>query len=507
MVYGIYRPWMRRNTTIINHYSYMMNTPNNCGYGTGGCGGGISNKALAWILGITGGVALAGGICGGVSQNRQARADAQEQKLLQQKQDAKNATAETLQQLKNTYGDEWNVMVQGEEFILQNKEDPSKVICGPTLKSIVNQIAEDSKATKTETDEGNTPLTEEENKELDELKEIVAEQGETIEALTAQLEATQNGNTPSDVGTGTLKPITGDTTLPGEYTWGKMGDTDDKYKDKTAEYIARDVLGENASDEDVTAMAEKITNMNPNAFGSDGKVTNPSRLNVPEIKTNATGTPTSTSTPQTENSTASNWKLMESPGMFSRDAWITAGDGNTYKLRCSNGDHLNHGKLTIEGDKIVLNEAYRNKDWANHPIKLVDRETENSVEFKLEATTGRFVLNGSNPAVYLEAYLNNPEKYTNTEKKTSNTQGEVAQANGTTSASGTGNSNVITGKVTYGKDDNDRRIASVTVTNSNGVSKTFTTLASDNRMVNIGKLNSLILKDPDFVGQRINLED
>lgn len=499
MVYGIYRPWMRRpNTTIINHNNYM-NLPNGCGYGTGGCGGGISNKALALILGLTGGFSLAGGILGGISQNRQARAEAQEQKLLQQGQDAKNATAETLTQLKNTYGDEWNVMVQGEEFILQNKEDKSKVICGTTLKSIVDQIAKDSKPTKTETDE--------ENKELDELKEIVAEQGETIATLREQLEAKQNGNTPSDVGTGSIKPVTGDTKLPGGYTWGKMGATGDKYKGQTAEDIAKAVLGDGASEEEIANMAEKIKNMNPNAF-EDGKVTNPSRLNVPEIKTTATGTPPGTSTPQTENSTASNWKLMESPGMFSRDAWITAGDGNTYKLRCSDGQHINRDKLNQEGNQIVLNEDYADKGWTKYPIKLIDRKTGTSVEFKLEESTRRFVLNGSSPTVYLEDYLNAPEKYTNTEEKTSNTEGgAVAQANGTTSDSGTGNSNVITGTVTYGKDDKGRKIASVTVTNSNGVSKTFTTLASNNGMVNIGKLNTLISNDPDFTGQRINLEE
>lgn len=496
MVYGIYRPWMRRpNTTIINHN--YMNLPNGCGYGTGGCGGGISNKAMAWILGITGGVGLLGGILGGISQNRQARAEAQEQKLLQQEQDAKKQDEATLKNLQKIYNEyEW-LQMDG-KFMAFDKETDEFIGEGSDFDSCKKAIE------KYRNENANNPTETEENKKLDELERKVEEQDKTIEALTAQPEATQNGKTPGDVGTGTFNPVKGDTTLPDGYTWGKMGDTDDKYKGKTAEDIARDVLGPGASEDAIANMAEKIKNMNPNAFGSDGKVTNPSRLNVPEIKTTATGTSTGTGTETTENSTASNWKLMESPGMFSRDAWITAGDGNTYKLRCSNGDHLNHGKLTIEGDKIVLNEAYRNKDWANHPIKLVDRETENSVEFKLEATTGRFVLNGSNPAVYLENYLNNPEEYTNTEEKTSNTQGEVA---GTTSGSETGNSNVITGTVTYGKDNNNRRIASVTVTNSNGVSKTFTTFASDNRMVNIGKLNSLISKDPDFVGQRINLED
>lgn len=501
MVYGIYRPWMRRpNTTIINHNTYM-NMPNGCGYGTGGCGGGISNKAWDWIFGLTVGTGLVGGILGGVFQNRQARRDEQaQQALLQQqateqaealkKQEAKENIKNTAQQLKQAYGDKYNVMYDDNGIFLVDKKDPSKSYYGKTLEEFINQMGEEESTPPDKTENDQYITQEELNKAVtDAVAEILKE---------TPSEPTQPQNNTS-LPEGWKKPE-----LPKGYTWGEMGATDDKYKGKTAEDIARDVLGENAPEAEVTAMAEKIKNMNPNAFGPNDTVTDTSKLNVPVKAGTATGTSTGTGTETTENSTASNWKLMESPGMFSRDAWITAGDGNTYKLRCSNGDHLNHGKLTIEGDKIVLNEAYRNKDWANHPIKLVDRETENSVEFKLEATTGRFVLNGSNSAVYLEDYLNNPEEYTNTEEKTSNTQGEVA---GTTSGSETGNSNVITGTVTYGKDKSNRRIASVTVTNSNGVSKTFTTFASDNRMVNIGKLNSLISKDPDFVGQRINLED
>lgn len=294
MVYGIYRPWMRRsNTTIINN-SYM-NMPNGCGYGTGGCCGGGApigygskcNSGMEIMLAILG-LSTLGGLFSGIGGNRQAKIEQQNQQTLLAEQDAKNNTAETLQQLKDIYGNEWNVMEQDGEFILQNKEDKKNIICGTTLKDIVNKIAQDSKPTKTEIDE--------ENKELDELKEIVKEQGETIKTLEEQLEAKENGDTPPDNvnnnpnSNGEWKKVTGDTKLPGEYKWGSMGATGDDYEGKTAEEIATAILGDGASEKDIANMAEKIKNKNPNAFGSDGKVTNPSRLNVPVKKTTANNT-------------------------------------------------------------------------------------------------------------------------------------------------------------------------------------------------------------------------
>ena len=297
MVYGIYRPWMRRNTTIINHYSYMMNTPNSCGYGTGGCGGGISNKALAWILGITGGVALAGGILGGVFQNRQARRDEQaQQALLQQqateqaealkKQEAKENIKNTAQQLKQAYGDKYNVMYDDNGIFLVDKKDPSKSYYGETLEDFIKQMGKNESPTPDETENDQYITKEELNKAV---TDVVTDA--VTDAVAEVLKATPSKPTPTPTQNNTSLPEGWKKPeLPKGYTWGKMGDTDNKYKDKTAEYIARDVLGENASDEDVTAMAEKITNMNPNAFGSDGKVTNPSRLNVPVKTTTANNT-------------------------------------------------------------------------------------------------------------------------------------------------------------------------------------------------------------------------
>ena len=174
MVYGIYRPWMRRpNTTIINHYNYM-NTPNGCGYGTGGCGGGISNKAWNWIFGLTVGTGLLGGILGGISQNRQARRDEQtQQALLQQqateqaealkKQEAKENIKNTAQQLKQAYGDKYNVMYDDNGIFLVDKKDPSKSYYGETLEDFIKKMGEESTPPdKTETVEENPSLTKEE---------------------------------------------------------------------------------------------------------------------------------------------------------------------------------------------------------------------------------------------------------------------------------------------------------------------------------------------------------
>ena len=290
MVYGIYRPWMRRpNTTIINHN--YMNMPNGCGYGTGGCGGGISNKAMAWILGITGGVGLLGGILGGISQNRQARAEAQEQKLLQQqqateqaealkKQEAKENIKNTAQQLKQAYGDKYNVMYDDNGIFLVDKKDQSKSYYGKTLEDFIKQMGE-KESTPPDKTENDQYITQEELNEA--VKDAVTE------AVTEALKERSSNPTPTQNNTslpeGWKKPE-----LPDGYTWGEMGVTGEQYNGKTAEQIARDVLGKDASDAEVNAMAEKIKNMNPNAFGSDGKVTNPPRLNVPEKTTTANNT-------------------------------------------------------------------------------------------------------------------------------------------------------------------------------------------------------------------------
>lgn len=501
MVYGVYRPWMRRpNTTIINHN--YMNLPNGCGYGTGGCGGGISNKAMAWILGITGGVGLLGGILGGISQNRQARAEAQEQKLLQQEQDAKKQDEATLKNLQKIYNEyEW-LQMDG-KFMAFDKETDKFIGEGSDFDSCKKAIE------KYRNENANNPTETEENKKLDELERTVAERDATIQTLREQLAARENGSTPGDDGTGSLKPVTGDTTLTGEYTWGKMGATGDKYKGQTAEYIAREVLGDGASEEDIANMTEKIKNMNPNAF-EDGKVTNPSRLNVPEIKTNATGTPTSTSTETTEKGTTTEtkWERYESNKWYSQDTVIkrTNADGSTteYKIGCSDLDNLNDNKLVHTNDgTIKLKKEYHDKDWATEDFTLKG-DNNTTIKLTLDKTTGRFMLKDITPTAYLEDYLNNPEEYTNTEEKTSNTEGGVA---GTTSGSETGNSNVIPGKVTYGKDNKGRKIASVTVTNSSGISKTFTIYASSSKNMDKGKLMGQIVQDPDFAGQKINLEE
>lgn len=295
MVYGIYRPWMRRNTTIINHYSYMMNTPNSCGYGTGGCGGGISNKAWNWIFGLTVGTGLLGGILGGISQNRQARRDEQaQQALLQQqateqaealkKQEAKENIKNTAQQLKQAYGDKYNVMYDDNGIFLVDKKDTSKSYYGETLEDFITQMGEKESPAPDKTENDQYITHEELNKAVTD-----AVTGAVADALKNNTTETPSNPTPTQNNTslpeGWKKPE-----LPDGYTWGEMGATDDDYNGKTADEIARDVLGENALDAEVKAMAEKIKNMNPNAFGSDGKVTDTSRLNVPVKTTTANNT-------------------------------------------------------------------------------------------------------------------------------------------------------------------------------------------------------------------------
>ena len=434
MVYGIYRPWMRRpNTTIINHYNYM-NTPNGCGYGTGGCGGGISNKAWNWIFGLTVGTGLLGGILGGISQNRQARRDEQtQQALLQQqateqaealkKQEAKENIKNTAQQLKQAYGDKYNVMYDDNGIFLVDKKDPSKSYYGETLEDFIKKMGENESPTPTTTE------TDEENKELDELKEIVAEQGETIEALTAQLAAKENGNTPAgNDGTGTPKPVTGNTTLPGGYTWGKRDtEANKKYADKTVDELIT-MLYPNASEEEKTALRAAITNMNPNAI-KDNKVVNTDLLDLPQKVDGG-----ETESPE---QSVKGWQIAKENN--GQDAEIKVGD-TTYKIRCRDGCDLNKNKLVDHSGNIIsLNSNYHNKNWASDTMQLINQNDKTFIELMFDKETNRFILKNLDPVVYLEEFLNNPSVYSAQMQSSSKNGGggAVAQANGTTSASGT----------------------------------------------------------------------
>lgn len=105
------------------------------------------------------------------------------------------------------------------------------------------------------------------------------------------------------------------------------------------------------------------------------------------------------------------WQVYESPGWFSGDTYMKGANGTIYKLVCDDGAYLNFSKLKIEDGAITT-------DYERHPIeKIRNHATGQTIPARRDEDGRIRVQINDEQEIYLETFLNNPEKYLKTETK------------------------------------------------------------------------------------------